>query len=34
MRADWRVEDGTYTGEQQFSIFQSLLGNATLIDTG
>ncbi|KAH9913551.1 uncharacterized protein BXZ73DRAFT_92940 [Epithele typhae] len=32
---DWRVEDGSIAnGEVQFGVFQSLLGNATLIDTG
>ncbi|KAI0352132.1 hypothetical protein OH77DRAFT_1409865 [Trametes cingulata] len=31
---DWHVPAGTVTGEQQFEIFQGLLGNATLMDTG
>ncbi|OSD04765.1 carbohydrate esterase family 4 protein [Trametes coccinea BRFM310] len=31
---DWHVPAGTVTGEQQFEIFQNLLGNATIMDTG
>ncbi|TBU34149.1 hypothetical protein BD311DRAFT_747240 [Dichomitus squalens] len=31
---DWRVAGGLHTGVEQLGIFESLLGNATLIDTG
>ncbi|CDO69774.1 Carbohydrate Esterase Family 4 protein [Trametes cinnabarina] len=31
---DWHVPAGTVTGEQQFEIFQNLLGNATIMDNG
>ena len=31
---DWRVAGGQHTGVEQFSIFESILGNATVIDTG
>ena len=31
---DWRVAGGQHTGEEQFDIFQSILGNATQINTG
>ncbi|KAJ8456752.1 hypothetical protein ONZ51_g11941 [Trametes cubensis] len=31
---DWHVPAGTVTGEQQFEIFEGLLGNATIMDTG
>ena len=32
--ADWHVPAGTVTAQEQYSIFQGLLGNATLMDTG
>ncbi|KAI0773284.1 hypothetical protein BD413DRAFT_657045 [Trametes elegans] len=31
---DWHVPAGSVTAQEQFSIFQSLLGNASVIDTG
>ncbi|KAM5536594.1 hypothetical protein V8D89_009689 [Ganoderma adspersum] len=31
---DWRVAGGLHTGQEQFNIFQSILGNATQINTG
>lgn len=32
--ADWHVPAGSVTAPEQFNIFQGLLGNATLMDTG
>lgn len=31
---DWHVPAGSVTAPEQFNIFQGLLGNATLMDTG
>ncbi len=31
---DWRVAGGLHTGQEQFDIFQGILGNATQINTG
>jgi hypothetical protein len=31
---DWQVPGGIVTGEQSFNTFQSILGNASLMDTG
>ncbi|EGN96678.1 carbohydrate esterase family 4 protein [Serpula lacrymans var. lacrymans S7.3] len=31
---DWKVPGGVVTGPESFSTFQSILGNATIIDTG
>jgi hypothetical protein len=31
---DWEVAAGIVTGEQSFETFQSIIGNASLLDTG
>jgi len=34
VKSDWRVAGGLVNGTDSFNTFQSILGNATLLDTG